>query len=431
MLTLAIKYDKIQLYYIVGDKIMEIYLGNDNYFVEGKKNAAIYDLNKGKVYELNETAKKLVKEYTTETNSKLENNLFIKKLINNKIINSKEIKINPTFENNKYEINFAWLELTNACNLKCIHCYGEFGYNDNLNTMKEEDWIKVIDQLYDLGCRNIQLIGGEPMCFRGYKNIVEYLRIKEFRKITIFTNATLISEHDVKFLKENNVRIRFSLYGYNKQIHENITHVKGSFNATINAIKELSRNGVNTSVAVVIMRENEKYINRIKEFIENELKIKYNGYDVIRPSCVNANREHQIKNIDLLSKRYYTSPRFYITKKQFINNHFYNPCLNKKIAITSSGDVIPCIFSRNCVAGNVKNKKLKDLKKEIEKQWMFTKNDIEECKDCEYRYACSDCRPLALGINGNIYSKYPRCCYSPEKGVWQDIKQITKELNES
>ena len=211
MLTLAIKYDKIQLYYIVGDKIMEIYLGNDNYFVEGKKNAAIYDLNKGKVYELNETAKKLVKEYTTETNSKLENNLFIKKLINNKIINSKEIKINPTFENNKYEINFAWLELTNACNLKCIHCYGEFGYNDNLNTMKEEDWTKVIDQLYDLGCRNIQLIGGEPMCFRGYKNIVEYLRIKEFKKITIFTNATLISEHDVKFLKENNVRIRFSL----------------------------------------------------------------------------------------------------------------------------------------------------------------------------------------------------------------------------
>ena len=28
-----------------------------------------------------------------------------------------------------------------------------------------------------------------------------------------------------------------------------------------------------------------------------------------------------------------------------------------------------------------------------EKYWNMTKEDVEQCKDCEYRYICFDCRP--------------------------------------
>lgn len=103
--------------------------------------------------------------------------------------------------------------------------------------------------------------------------------------------------------------------------------------------------------------------------------------------------------------------------------------MNGKIAITSCGDVLPCIFSRNDIVGNIKADNEDYLKNEIIKKWSITKDNIEVCKDCEYRYCCHDCRPLAIGIYGNMFSKYPRCCYNPYTGIWEEISECTKELN--
>lgn len=54
----------------------------------------------------------------------------------------------------------------------------------------------------------------------------------------------------------------------------------------------------------------------------------------------------------------------------------------------------------------------------LQNLWKTTKDQIERCQDCEYRYACHDCRPLAEGATGNLYAKNPRCTYDPFKGEW-------------
>lgn len=410
---------------------MELYLGNDNYFVTGSKNAAIYDLRKEKIYELNESAKLSIINFVKKKQIDAQQKNFVDMLIKKQIINPSQISSKMEFEKPKFKIKFAWLELTEQCNLRCVHCYGNFGELTKGKTerMKLEEWFKAIDDLYDMGCRDIQLIGGEPFCYKNIFEIIKYLHKKGFKKITCFTNATLIDETKIKQLKKYNVNVRFSLYGYNAETHESITQIKGSFEKTVNAIKKLKANNLNVSVAVILMKENEHCIENIKKFIMEDLKINYTGYDVIRPSCINDNIEHRVSDYNTLGNRYYIFPRFRITKKQFEYNHFYNACLNEKIAITSSGDILPCIFSRNSIIGNVKDAPLQCLKKQIEKSWEITKNKIKICQDCEYRYACSDCRPLALGIFDDKLAKYPRCCYSPEEGVWKNIKQVTQEIN--
>lgn len=409
---------------------MEILLGNDNYFVEGKKNAAIYSLTTNKVFLINEVGKEAIIKFAKNDLLDDEQKKFIDDLISENLIVKDEIDLDFKFERPSYNIKFAWLELTDNCNLRCIHCYGAFGCPKikQSNSMTTKDWFNAIDQLYEAGCRDIQLIGGEPFCYAEYDKILDYLSKKGFEKITMFTNATLISEKNIEDLKKYKVNIRFSLYGYDSQSHEEITKIKGSFNNTVNAIKLLNENGLQASVAVILMKENEKYIDKIKKFVEEDLKIRYNGYDVIRPSCVNDNLEHRITNYDLLKKRYFTTPEFSITKEQFISNHFNNSCFVNKLAITSTGDIIPCIFSRDFIVGNIRENTIKELKEKLIDVWSINKNKIESCKDCEYRYACSDCRPLSIGINGGKYSKYPRCCYDPEEGIWKDIKEITKEI---
>ena len=409
---------------------MEILLGNGNYFVEGKKNAAIYCLNTNKVFLINESGKEAIKRFAKKESLSDKQKIFIENLISEKLIVKDEVDTDFKLEKPDYKINFAWLELTDNCNLRCVHCYGAFGCPKlkQSSSMTDKDWFNVINQLYDEGCREIQLIGGEPFCYAHYDKILEYLSKKGFKRITMFTNATLISEKNIEDLKKYKVNIRFSLYGYDSNSHEKITQIKGSFDNTVKAIKLLNENGIRASVAIILMKENENDIDKIKKFVEEDLKIRYNGYDVIRPSCVNDNLDHRITNYELLNKRYYTTPEFSITKEQFISNHFYNSCFNNKLAVTTTGDIIPCIFARDFVIGNIKEKTLKELKNNLLEVWGVNKNKIESCKDCEYKYACSDCRPLSIGINGGKYSKYPRCCYDPEEGIWKDIKEITKEI---
>lgn len=411
---------------------MELYLSNNIYFVEGKKNAAIYNLNNNKVYVINELAKIAIIKYYKKCSLSNDEQYLIQKLISNNLVSIDREEITEKFKIPipKYKIDFAWLELTDKCNLKCVHCYGNFGCipkNKN-NYLTKKEWFNVIDQLYNLGCNHIQLIGGEPLCSNDFIEILKYANNKGIKHIVVFTNATLINKNNINILKECNVSIRFSLYGYNAETHDNITQVKGSFKKTIEAIQLLKSNNIKVSVAVVIMKENENIVEKIKKFVINELKINYNGFDVIRPSNVNDNLEHRISSYDLLEKRYETYPKFTITKQQFFNNHYYNPCWNSKIAITAEGDIIPCIFARNFIIGNIRNNNLNELQSEILKKWKITKNKIDECNECEYRYACFDCRPLAIGVNNKKYSKYPRCCYSPKEGIWKNIKDVTKEI---
>ncbi len=407
---------------------------NENvYFVKGFKNAAIYDLNEKKIYVVNEIAKKILEKYIENENSVFDEYgmEYIQKLKQLKLLTSKnDFNYNRTLkEKPKSKLSYAWLEITDRCNLNCIHCYGEFGKpstkNEELLTTSE--WKKIIDKLIELKCKDIQFIGGEPIVYNDFFELVEYAHAKGMDRVDIFTNATLIDENNILLLKKANCNIRVSVYGHNSEIHDKITQHKGSFEKTKNALLLLSKYKIPTKIAVVIMRENEDYIKNIKKFIISTGH-KYSGYDVIRPSCVNTISTHTILNTETLKSRYNMEPVFWTSKESFKENFFYNSCWNGKIAITATGDIIPCIFARDEVVGNIRKNSFEQIEKKIINKWSITKDDIEVCKDCEFRYCCHDCRPIAKGINGDTYSKYPRCCYDPYTGLWENIEDITKEI---
>ena len=49
--------------------------------------------------------------------------------------------------------------------------------------------------------------------------------------------------------------------------------------------------------------------------------------------------------------------------------------------------------------------------------WNITKDAIEGCRDCEYRYVCTDCRAYTTDEE-NLYAKPLKCKYDPYTGVW-------------
>lgn len=120
------------------------------------------------------------------------------------------------------------------------------------------------------------------------------------------------------------------------------------------------------------------------------------------------------------------NPKFFTSNIQaFIESQQHNSCLHKKISIDKDGNIKNCP-SMSQSFGNVKNTTLEEAlnHQDFKKYWNLTKDKIEVCKDCEFRYICSDCRAYTeqthINENGLDISKPLKCGYDPYTGEWEE-----------
>jgi radical SAM protein with 4Fe4S-binding SPASM domain len=100
----------------------------------------------------------------------------------------------------------------------------------------------------------------------------------------------------------------------------------------------------------------------------------------------------------------------------FFYSRKFNPCLGEQVAVDTSGDIKSCLWSEDLL-GNILKDNLKDLiiSGSFNKYWETGKDKIETCRECEKRYACSDCRMSAVRKGGSFESKPAFCDYDPLK----------------
>jgi SPASM domain peptide maturase of grasp-with-spasm system len=96
----------------------------------------------------------------------------------------------------------------------------------------------------------------------------------------------------------------------------------------------------------------------------------------------------------------------------------FNSCLNKKISIDINGKIKNCPSMKEDF-GFYEEINLMDLieHKEFTNIWNINKDEISICKDCEYRYVCTDCRAFVNDIKSD---KPFKCDYNPYTGVWEN-----------
>ncbi len=97
-----------------------------------------------------------------------------------------------------------------------------------------------------------------------------------------------------------------------------------------------------------------------------------------------------------------------------------NTCLNRKIAIDIEGNIKNCPSMKESF-GNIRDTTLQEAleKPGFKKYWNITKDQIQTCKDCEFRYICTDCRAY-LEAPEDIYSKPLKCGYNPYTCEWEE-----------
>lgn len=395
----------------------------------------ILDFYNGRIYRLNEPASLIIesgekglriseaiKELSIEFSDIL---AFVRDLSNQMLIQLSSLpkpKTQKLGKESSSHLDFLWVELTSNCNLHCLHCYAD-AEPKQAPELSTEEIKRVVDQAADLGCKKIQFTGGECTLREDLMDLIDHTKSKGFTFIEIFTNGTLLAESMIRYFASIGVNVAMSIYSYRPETHDIITGTKGSFEKTLNSLKLLLAYNVPTRCATTAMKQNEDDLDWTSYYLQ-QLGVQSSIPDPIRPSGRGCNIENWPKKYGL--KTIKTEPNFVVEKEICCWNMSKNSCWFGKLAITSEGNIIPCIFARDQVAGNVKDKSLKEIiENKMLEFWSLTIDQIDVCKDCEYRYLCHDCRPWAYGFTGNLYAKSPRCTYNPYTGEWSDAEHAS------
>jgi len=117
------------------------------------------------------------------------------------------------------------------------------------------------------------------------------------------------------------------------------------------------------------------------------------------------------------------SPDFFtINMKTFTESLRHNSCLNRKVSVDRNGEIKNCPSMVDSY-GNVRDTSFRDALElpGFKKYWGINKDMISGCKDCEFRYVCTDCRAYTEDPE-DLLSKPLKCGYNPYTGEWADWK---------
>lgn len=114
---------------------------------------------------------------------------------------------------------------------------------------------------------------------------------------------------------------------------------------------------------------------------------------------------------------------FTVNLSTYTESKHYNTCLNCKLSISGNGEIKHC----PSMVENYGNIKSISLEKVIDNKFFtnygkITKDYINTCKECEFRYICTDCRAY-LENPKDIYSKPLKCGYNPYTNIWTDWRK--------
>lgn len=258
-----------------------------------------------------------------------------------------------------------YMEITNACNLKCIHCYNDSGHKqaDEL-TLKE--LYQVIDEAKKLGVLRITISGGEPLVHPHFFEIAEYIRDQGL-ELELFTNGTLITKKVARKLKDLAfLQVSVSLDSVTPEIHDFFRGRKGAWKKTMEGIRNLKEESMKIKPAIALSKLNLKEVIELHTFLVEEELTDY------RLMPVFATRRETPLDIGITPEEYENALRdvFVLEKDHEVKSKpFVEPRKEANcgigtysLVIRSDGGVIPCsAFGDEALLGNVRDQSLKDI----------------------------------------------------------------------
>jgi len=217
---------------------------------------------------------------------------------------------------------------------------------------------------------------------------------------------------ELRFFSENKIENISNLY-LSKLINSRLRSVTVYIKDSCETTRDNIYDSIISKYPIV-----DKVIVHSSHVSKTEKEIKYRKITYTK-TIINSE-----KKCGIINKKFFT-----INYSTFFESLKYNSCLNKKLSIDSNG------FIKNCPSlakdfGHHKEKNIVHVatSNEFRELWDLSKNSIDTCKDCQFRYICTDCRAYIEKPN-NIYSKPLKCGYDPYTNKWEKWSSLPIKKN--
>ena len=323
-----------------------------------------------------------------------------------------------------YPLSNVTLEVTDACNLKCRHCYGDFGPSRR-NFLSLELIDRLMPELDRLNTYDVGLTGGEFFIHPQYDEIFSLFERRGYA-ITVFSNG-LLTDRIERFAKKHaDTRFicKISLDGF-EQTHNQLRGNSASFQQacrTLNILRDM--NNVEVKVSVTLGKNNVREVRSLVDFIRREYQTDPT-VDLIFPSgCTTEQKTDLVfapEEFDQLRDLY---PEYFRTAgtQSVVDGKTALRCIGGVNTLTIGADKKVRICNnasddRFCF-GSLDERSLTDLWLNPPRGIQFFRGerccDVNMCKECDYDSKCIavNCRTLAFCYTGNDRNPNPIICYA-------------------
>lgn len=295
--------------------------------------------------------------------------------------------------------SFLQIYLTNACNMKCPHCYMYAGtkYDNELSFSEIENLLKVFSRHHG---KSVIFTGGEISLRKDLKDILSAAKSQGLR-VEVLTNGISWSSEMYDWAAPLIDQVQVSVDGYDENENSKIRGA-GNFSKAISCVEEFTSRGVQTRVAITPRYHNtlhtkiSKYCDFAKELIRKYGKsfigCSFSGELMEgRQIKLNESQQEYYKScIESIESELYGVHKYQSFIDSIKNHIIADNCAFGQLSIASDGNVFLCPKVSNLKSiGNIRNLNLDAL---------FSLSDIasvkshvdnlKPCSDCELKFIC-------------------------------------------
>jgi len=355
---------------------------------------------------------------------------------------------------------------TQACNLKCEHCYQEAGRraDDELSFNEQK---RIVDTL---AARNVAMIafsGGEPVMSPTFLPIARYVADRGMH-LTVATNGTLLSPEKVQAMVQAGIRYaEISLDSVDPAKHDAWRGASGYWERAVAGIRNVVGNpAIKCGVAMTVVRWNLRELEAVLEWCIAEGVDTFYAFNFIPTGRARRlvdqdlnpdEREHMLAVL----QRYLVDGRISIMSSapQYgraclelgdptdpVNTGHYGYGGGKMtrvlaryvggcgagrcyMAIQPNGNVTPCVFLPITV-GNFRTHSFDAMWNHPVMELLRDREDrTGHCKVCDYKYHCGGCRARSWGYFRDLRRADPGCKFNQTE--WDEVTRAVERAVEA
>ena len=303
--------------------------------------------------------------------------------------------------------------LTNACNLRCPHCFMRSG-QPLANELPKDEWLRILSEFKAEGGESVTFSGGEPLMNPDFESILTHAH-QIGLSTTILSNGILWTEELITRLSPVISEIQISIDGFDEHSNAMIRGA-GHFDRVVRNVILMANSGIRTSVATTFTFQNlqddtpERYaqmVHYIKSQCNHPVFFKLSKKILLGRNTHYTEAENRefYNRIIAIENQVDPNAKYVNFMEGHTPNQADRNCGFGGISIGADGEVYYCNrISEVESYGNILGRPVKPFMAQGHQLHMQTSVDqLEPCRSCHLRYICfGGCRIDECNFQGKL-----------------------------